>query len=141
MTILENKYYEILPRKWSYYFLKEFEKIRQDGADSLGVRIEFLKKRLAELCTQRYIIKGSRKGKRIFCNKIENALGKWGCNDYRKRKHGRQLGKSNKKFIKYKRFRKEWRKPFKKYFKKRFNYKRRNNTHNIPNANVGNVEN
>ena len=50
MTILTNTYYEKLPRKWSYYFLEEFEKVRQDDADSLGARIEFLKKKLAELC-------------------------------------------------------------------------------------------
>ena len=42
----------------------------------------------------------------------------------------RKLGKSRKKFTKYKRFRKEWRKPFKKYYKKNFNYKRRNVTKN-----------
>ena len=91
MTILVDTYYEKLPRKLSYYFLEEFEKKRQDDTDRLGARIEFLTKRLAELCTQRYIIKGSRNGERIFCNKIENVPKKWGCNDYRKRKHGRHL--------------------------------------------------
>ena len=102
---MENTYYEKLSRKRSYYFLEEFEKIRQDDADSLGARIEFLKKILAELCTQRYIIKGSRNGEKIFYDKIEHFPRKWGCNDYRKRKQGRQLGKTNKKFTKHKRFR------------------------------------
>ena len=41
----------------------------------------------------------------FFYDKIENVPRKWGCNHYRKRKHGRQLGKINKKFTKYKRFR------------------------------------
>ena len=68
--------------------------------------------------------------KKIFCDKIDNILGKWGCKEYKKIKFGKQLGKSRKKFTKYKRFRKEWRKPFKKYYKKIFNYKRRNVTQN-----------
>ena len=76
MTILENTYYEKLPRKLSNYFQEEYEKVRQDDVDSLGVRIEFLKKRLVELCTQRYIIKGARNREKIFCDKIENVPGK-----------------------------------------------------------------
>ena len=47
MTILANTYYEKLPRKLSNYFQEEFEKVRKDNADSLGARIEFLKKILA----------------------------------------------------------------------------------------------
>ena len=46
MTILANTYHEKLLGKLSYYFLEEFEKIRQDDAESLGARIEFLKKKL-----------------------------------------------------------------------------------------------
>ena len=66
MTILANTYYEKLPRKWSNYFQEEYEKIRIEDADTLRARIEFLKKRLAELCTQRYIIKGARMEKKYF---------------------------------------------------------------------------
>ena len=47
MTILANTYYEKLPRKLSNYFQEEFEKVRKDNANSLGARIEFLKKILA----------------------------------------------------------------------------------------------
>ena len=66
----------------------------------------------------------------IFCDKMDNIPGKWGYKEYKKRKFGKQLGKSKKKFTKYKRFRKELRKPFKKYYKKIFNYKKRNVTQN-----------
>ena len=45
MTILANIYYEKLLGKLSNYFQEEFEKVRKDDADSLGARIEFLKKR------------------------------------------------------------------------------------------------
>ena len=51
MTILTNTYYEKLPGKWSNYFKEENEKIRTYDVDTLGARIEFLKKKLAELCT------------------------------------------------------------------------------------------
>ena len=51
MTILTNTYYEKLPGKWSNYFQEEYEKIRTKDADTLGAIIEFLKKRLVELCT------------------------------------------------------------------------------------------
>ena len=57
MTILANTYYEKLPGKWSNYFQEEFDKVRKDDVDSLGARIEFLKKILTELYTQKYIIK------------------------------------------------------------------------------------
>ena len=61
MTILANTYYEKLPRKLSNYFQKEYEKVRQDDVDSLGVRIEFLKKILVELCTKKIHHKRSKK--------------------------------------------------------------------------------
>ena len=63
---------------------------------------------------------------KILCDKIDNIPGIWGCKEYKKRKFRKQLGKSKKKFTKYKNFRKEWKKSFKKYYKKIFNYKRRN---------------
>ena len=146
MTILENTYYEKLPGKLSNYFQEEYEKIIIEDVDTLGAIIEFKKKkRLAELCTLRYIIKGARNGENIFCDKIHNILGKLGCKEYKKRKFGKQLGKSIKKFTKYKRFRKEWRKLFKKYYKKIFNYKggilHKTHQKTKTNANVGNVEN
>ena len=47
MTILANTYYEKLPGKLSNYFQYEYEKIRTKDVDTLGVIIEFLKKRLA----------------------------------------------------------------------------------------------
>ena len=50
MTILTNTYYEKLPRKMSNYFQEEYEKRRKEDDDTLGARIEFLKKRLYELC-------------------------------------------------------------------------------------------
>ena len=75
-----------------------------------------------------YIIKGVRNGENVVCDKIDNILGKWGCKGSKKRKFGKLLGKSRRRFTKYKRFRKEWRKPFKKYYKKNFNYKIRNIT-------------
>ena len=115
----------------SNYFQEEYEKIRTDDANTLGAVIEFLKKRLVELCTQRYIMKGARNGEKIFYDKIDNIPRKWGCKKYKKIKFGKQLGKSRKKFTKFKRFRKELRKPFKNYYKKIFNYKRRNITQNI----------
>ena len=46
MTILSNTYYEKLPGKLSNYFQEEYEKIKTENADTLGARIEFLKKRL-----------------------------------------------------------------------------------------------
>ena len=52
------------------------------------------------------VVKDARHGEKIFCDKIDNIPGKWGCKEYKKRKCGRQLGKPRKKFIKYKRFRK-----------------------------------
>ena len=61
MTTLENTYYEKLPGKWSHYFQEEYENIRTEDVDTLGTIIESLRKRLAELCTQRYIIKGAKK--------------------------------------------------------------------------------
>ena len=87
-------------------------------------------KRLAKLCTKRYIIKGARNGENIFCDKIDNIPRKWRCKEYKKRKLGKQIGKPERRFTKYKRFRKEWRKPFKKHYKKIFNYKIRNITQN-----------
>ena len=60
MTILANTYYKKLPGKLSNYFQEEFGKVRKDDVDNLGAKIEFLKKRLIELCIQRYIIKGAR---------------------------------------------------------------------------------
>ena len=92
MTILANIYYEKLPGKWNNYFQEEYEKIRTEDADTLGAIIEFLKKRLTELCTQRYIIKGAKNGEKILCEKIDNIPGKWGCKEYKKRKFGKQLG-------------------------------------------------
>ena len=47
MAILANTYYEKLSGKWSNYFQKEFEKVKQEDADSLGAMIEYLKKRIA----------------------------------------------------------------------------------------------
>ena len=108
MTILANTCYEKLPGKWSNYFQEEYEKIRIENVDTLGAIIEFLKKTLIELGTQRYIVKGARHGEKILCDKIDNIPGKWGCKEYKKRK----LGNPRKKFTKYKTFRKEWRKPF-----------------------------
>ena len=93
MTILANTYYEKLQGKLSNCFQEKFDKVRKDDADNLGARIEFLKKILAELCTQRYIIKGARNGEKIFCDKIDNISGKWGCKEYKKRKYGKQIGK------------------------------------------------
>ena len=52
-------------------------------------------------------MKGARNGEKIFCDKIDNIPGKWGCKEYKKRKFGKQLGKSRNKFTKYKRFIKE----------------------------------
>ena len=66
MTILANTYYEKLPGKWSYYFKKEYEKIKTENADTLGAIIEFLKKRLTELCTQRDVVKGARHGEKKY---------------------------------------------------------------------------
>ena len=51
MTILANTYYEKLQRKCSNYFQEEYEKIRKEDVDTLGARIEFLKRILAKLCT------------------------------------------------------------------------------------------
>ena len=124
MTILANTYYEKLPGKWSTYFQEEYEKIKIENADTLGARIEFLKKRLTDLCTQRYVVNGAKYGEKIFCDKIDNIPGKLGCKEFRKRKFRKQLGQPRKNFTKYKKFRKEWKKPFKKYYKKKFNYKR-----------------
>ena len=39
MTILANTYNEKLPKKWSNYFQKEYEKIKQENADTLGAII------------------------------------------------------------------------------------------------------
>ena len=64
MTILANAYYEKLPEKWSNYFQEEYEKIKTENANILGARIEFLKKRLTKLYTQRYIVKGARHGEK-----------------------------------------------------------------------------
>ena len=127
MTILANTYYEKLLGKLSNYFKEEYEKIKPENADTLGARIEFLKKRLTKLCTQRYVVKGAKYGEKLFCDQIDNILGNCGYKEYRKRKFKRQLGKP---IIKYKKFRKEWRKSFKKYYKKKFNYKRKNVTEN-----------
>ena len=44
--------------------------------------------------------------KQILCDMIDNIPAKLGCKEYRKIKFGKQLGKSIKKFTKYKRFRK-----------------------------------
>ena len=66
MTILANTYYEKLPGKWNNYFQEEYEKIRTEDADTLGAIIEFLQKRLTELCTQRYIIKGAKNGEKKY---------------------------------------------------------------------------
>ena len=60
MTILKNTYYEKLSRKMSNYFQEEYEKGRKEDDDTLGAIIEFLKKRLDELCIRRYIIEGAR---------------------------------------------------------------------------------
>ena len=92
MRIFANTYYEKLPGKWNNYFQEEYEKIRTEDVDTLGAIIEFLKKRLTELCTQRYIIKGARNGEKILCDKIDNIPGKWECKEYKKRKFGKQLG-------------------------------------------------
>ena len=75
MTILANTYYEKLPGKWSTYFQEEYEKIKIENADTLGARIEFLKKRLIDLCTQRYVVNGAKYGEKIFCDKIDNIPG------------------------------------------------------------------
>ena len=50
----------------SNYFQKEYEKIRTDDANTLGARIEFLKKILAEVCTQMYITKSAKNGKKKY---------------------------------------------------------------------------
>ena len=60
------------------------KKIKTENVDTLGARIEFLKKRLTELCTQRYVVKGAKHGEKIFCDQIGNIPGKWGCKEYRK---------------------------------------------------------
>ena len=49
MTILANTYYEKLPRKLSNNFQEKYEKIRTDDADTLGVIIEFLKKKISRI--------------------------------------------------------------------------------------------
>ena len=100
MTILENTYYEKLPGKWSNYFQEEYEKIRTEDVDTLGARIKFLKTRLTELCTQRYIIKGARNGEKILCDKIDNIPGKWGCKEYKKKKKWKTIRKVKKKIYK-----------------------------------------
>ena len=64
MKILANTYDEKLPGKWSNYFQEEYEKIKTEDVDTLGAIIEFLKKRLTELCTQWYIVKGARHGEK-----------------------------------------------------------------------------
>ena len=87
MTILANTYYEKLPGTLSNYFQEEYEKIRTEDADTLEDIIEFLKKKLTELCTQRYIIKCARHGEKI-CNKVDNIPGKWEYKEYKKRKFG-----------------------------------------------------
>ena len=51
---------------------KKYEKIRTEDVDNLGAIIDFLKKILVKLCTQRYIIKGVRDGEKIFCDKLDN---------------------------------------------------------------------
>ena len=66
ITILANTYYEKLPRKRSNYFQEEYENIKPENVDSLGARIEFLNKRLTELCTQRYVVKGAKYGEKLF---------------------------------------------------------------------------
>ena len=90
MTILANTYYEKLPGKWSTYFQEKYEKIKIENADTLGARIEFLKKRLTDLCTQRYVVNGAKYGEKIFCDKIDNIPGKWGCKEFRKIKFRKQ---------------------------------------------------
>ena len=80
-------------KKWSNYFQEEYEKIKRENVDTLGAIIEFLKKRLKELCTQRYVVKGARHGEKIFYDKIDNNPGKWGCKEHKKRKFGRQFVK------------------------------------------------
>ena len=80
MTILANTYYEKLPGKWSTYFQEEYEKIKIENADTLGARIEFLKKRLTDLCTQRYVVnsqitcKFGKRKKIITINLIVNLI-------------------------------------------------------------------
>ena len=76
MTILANTYYEKLPGKWSNYIQKEYEKLKIENIDTLGARIEFLKKRLTDLCTQKYVVNGAKYGEKILCDKIDNILGK-----------------------------------------------------------------
>ena len=106
MTILANTYYGKLLGKLSHYFQEEYEKIKIENADTLGARIEFLKKRLTYLCTQRYVVNGAKYGEKIFCDKIDNILGKWECKEFRKRKFRKQLGQPRKNFTKYKKIRK-----------------------------------
>ena len=84
MTILENTYYEKLPGKWSNYFQEEYEKIKIENVDTLRARIEFLKKRLTDLCTQRYVVNGAKYGEKILCDKIDNISGKWGVRSLEK---------------------------------------------------------
>ena len=60
--------------------------------------------------------------KKIFCDKTDNILGKWGCKEYQKRKIGKQLGKPRKKFTKYK----DLEKNGENHLKNKFNYKRQN---------------
>ena len=38
-----------------------------------------------------------RNGENILCDQIDNIPGKWGYKEYKKRKFGKQLGKSKKK--------------------------------------------
>ena len=82
MTILANPYYEKLQGKWSNYFQEEYEKTEPENANTLGARIEFLKKRLTKLCTQRYVVKGEKYGEKLFCDRIDNIPGNWECKEY-----------------------------------------------------------
>ena len=84
MTILANTYYEKLPGKLSNYFQEEYKKIRPEDVDTLGAKLEFLKKLLIELCTKRYIVKGARHEEKILCDKIDNIPRKWGVRNIRK---------------------------------------------------------
>ena len=74
--------------------------------------------------------KRNEKWKKILCDKIDTILGKWGCKEYKKRKFGKQLGKSRKNLQNIKNLEKNGENHLKNITRKIFNYKKRNVTQN-----------
>ena len=74
--------------------------------------------------------KRNEKWKKILCDKIDNIRGKLGCKEYKKRKFGKQLGKSRKNLQNIKNLEKNGENHLKNITRKIFNYKKRNVTQN-----------